>query len=171
MHRFYACSSSGDNSCFTLDKEDSFHAVRVLRLQPGDYAEVISESERYLSVLEDASVSAVTLRALQKLPTTEPKLSVTLFQGLPKGDKMDLIVQKAVELGAVRIVPVVFSRSIVHLNEKDAAKKVDRWQKIAREAGKQSGRCVIPCIEKVIPFDMFPNTKHVETVCMLARAK
>ena len=152
MHRFYACSSSGDNPCFTLDAEDSFHAVRVLRLQPGDYAEVISEGKRYLSELEDVSPSAVILRALETLPSTEPGLSVTLFQGLPKGDKMDLIVQKAVELGAIRIVPVVFSRSIVHLSEKDAVKKVERWQKIAREAGKQSGRCIIPKIERVTSF-------------------
>ena len=94
MHRFYAGSASPDRTLFTLDTEDSFHAVRVLRLRPDDRAEVIFGGERFLSVLEEASPSAVTLRALQPLPSTEPALSVTLFQGLPKGDKMDLIVRR-----------------------------------------------------------------------------
>ena len=157
MHRFYAGSASPDRTLFTLDTEDSFHAVRVLRLRPDDRAEVIFGGERFLSVLEEASPSAVTLRALQPLPSTEPGLSVTLFQGMPKGDKMDLIVQKAVELGAVRIVPVVFSRSVVRLNEKDAARKTERWRKIAREAGKQSGRCCVPEVHPVVSFGDLPG--------------
>ena len=152
MHRFYAESAEENHTLFSLNAEDSYHAVRVLRLQKNDEAEIIFNRERYLAVIEDVSLSCVSMRCLSRLPSTEPDLSVTLFQGLPKGDKMDLIVQKAVELGAVRIVPVVFARSIVHLNDTDAVRKAERWKKIAREAGKQSGRCCIPDISPVVPF-------------------
>ena len=144
MHRFYADPDLSADSYFILDPEDTRHAVKVLRMQCGDQAEIIFGNTRYLSVVEKCSTDHVVLSPVKALPSTEPSLSVTLFQGLPKGDKMDWIVQKAVEIGAVRIVPVSFSRCVVHLNENDAVKKTARWSKIAREAGKQSGRCIVP---------------------------
>ena len=157
MHRFYAAPGNSSPSRFGLDEADSYHALHVLRLGPGDQAEVVFRGERYLAVIESCQGTGVTLAPLEKLPSTEPRLSVTLFQGLPKGDKMDLIVQKACELGVARIVPVSFSRSIVKLADKDSQRKTERWRKIAREAGKQSGRCVVPEIDPVIPFRSLPS--------------
>ena len=92
------------------------------------------------------------------LPSAEPFLSVTLFQGLPKADKMDLIVQKATELGVVRIVPVLMNRCVVRPDLKDTARRLERWRKIAREAGKQSGRCVIPDIPEPVFLQRLPDS-------------
>ena len=143
MHRFYADPERSDPSCFFLTPEDAHHAQNVLRMRPGDDAEVFFHGERW-SARISASGDDVILSPSEKLRSTEPSLSVTLFQGLPKNDKMEWIVQKSVELGAVRIVPVTFSRCVMKLSGRDAVKKQERWQKIAREAGKQSGRCIVP---------------------------
>ena len=111
MHRFYADPDRSDEQSFVLSPEDTLHAAKVLRMRPGDHAEVVFHETRFRSRIEILSEDSVRLVPVGILPSTEPSLSVTLFQGLPKSDKMDWIVQKAVELGAVRIVPVSFSRS------------------------------------------------------------
>ena len=157
MHRFYADPDRSDEQSFVLSPEDTLHAAKVLRMRPGDHAEVVFHETRFRSRIEILSEDSVRLVPVGILPSTEPSLSVTLFQGLPKSDKMDWIVQKAVELGAVRIVPVSFSRSVTRLNEKDSARKQQRWQKIAREAGKQSGRCRIPEVLFPVPFRTLPD--------------
>ena len=152
MHRFYAEESAlPREGRLTLSPEDTRHALRVLRLREGDRVEVFAGGNRYEAVLAEPEGQRLTLRALGPLPSTEPRLQLTLFQGLPKADKMDWIIQKAVELGVSRIVPVRMSRCVVRLEERDALRKTERWQRIAREAGKQSGRCVIP--EVVPPAD------------------
>ena len=151
MHRFYADPMLSDERCFFLNADDTVHAVKVLRMQQGDRAEIISGGQRFLAAVESTAGDRTEFLPVSLLPSTEPTVSFTLFQGLPKGDKMDWIAQKATELGAVRIVPVFFSRCIVRLAAKDARKKQERWQKIAREAGKQSGRCIIPEISPVCP--------------------
>ena len=81
---------------------------------------------------------------------SESKLNITIFQGLPKADKMELIIQKATELGVKNIVPVNTKRTIVKLKDKDKQNKVSRWQKIAEVAAKQSGRDIIPKIENIV---------------------
>ena len=85
---------------------------------------------------------------------TELGNRITLFQGLPKGDKMELIIQKAVELGVYKIVPVSMKNCVVKLDEKKAAKKVERWQAIAETAAKQSKRTIIPLIDKPVPYKL-----------------
>ena len=161
MHRFYADPDHSGDQSFVLTPEDALHALKVLRMKPGDQAEIILEGKRFLARLDRAEAEGVVFAPLEILPSTEPRLFLTLFQGIPKSDKMDWIVQKAVELGVGRIVPVAFSRCVVRLNEKEGAKKQERWQKIAREAGKQSGRCVIPEVSAPVPFralqDLFPS--------------
>ena len=139
MHRFYA-DSAAENGFVSLAAEDRSHALRVLRLQPGDEIEVFLSGRRWRAELTVCREEEVTARLLEALPDTEPGLQVTLYQGLPKGEKMELIVQKAVELGVQRIVPVDMQRCIVRLDASGARKKQERWQKIAREACKQSGR-------------------------------
>ena len=151
MHRFYADESGAQNGLVRLGEEDAHHASRVLRMKPGDAAEVFMNGRRFSA--EIASMEGdVTLRLLGELPSTEAGLRVTLYQGLPKAEKMELIVQKAVELGAAAVVPVSMSRCVVQLNQKDGAKKQERWQRIAREACKQSGRCLQMPVEAPISF-------------------
>lgn len=144
MHRFYIESSPAADGSFLLSPEDARHAVTVLRLRPGQHIEAVLSGEIHDAEILSTDTRDVRIRLLSVLPSREPSLSVTLFQGLPKADKMDLIVQKATELGVVRIVPLVMSRCVVRLDPKDISRRLDRWNKIAREAGKQSGRCVIP---------------------------
>lgn len=165
MHRFYADTQRSDNSRFLLSPEDLHHARKVLRLRLGEQAEVFFCGKRFLSDISVTDTGEIELLPRKELQSTEPHLSVTLFQGLPKGDKMDFIVQKAVELGASRIVPVVFSRCIVRLSNAESEKKLDRWRRIAREAGKQSGRCIIPEILPPVQIaelhSFFSSCEHI----------
>lgn len=144
MHRFYADPDRSTLEEIILTPEDARHALTVLRLKPGHHIEVILNHSRMEAVIEQAEKHEVAARCVSRLPSTEPLLSVTLFQGLPKADKMDLIVQKATELGVNRIVPVLMARCVVRPDPNDLVRKTERWQKIVREAGKQAGRCIIP---------------------------
>lgn len=147
MRRFYADDRGLTDGCAWLPEEDAHHALRVLRMQPGDPCELFADGGRYAALVDDVTDGQVKLRVTQALPTTEARLRITLYQGLPKAEKMELIIQKAVELGAVSIVPVAMERCVTRLDGKDGLKKRERWQKIAREACKQSGRCIMPEVE------------------------
>ena len=146
MHRFYADESGVHDGVARLTDEDARHATRVLRLGAGDEIELIAPPQRFLARIERADEAGVLARAQQPLPPTEARTRVTLYQGLPKSDKMDWIVQKATELGAHGVRPVAMERSVVRLEGKDAARRAERWQKIAREAVKQCARMEMPRI-------------------------
>ena len=125
--------------------QDAVHIGRSLRLKVGDAVLLCDgKSTEYDTVIENVTASAVTLRVESVRPSkAEPSVAVTLYQGLPKGDKMEWIIQKAVELGVTRIVPVETARSVARLGEK-ADKKQARWQAIASAAAEQSGRGALP---------------------------
>ena len=144
MHRFYADPDRPLPDGAFLTREDAHHALNVLRLRVGSPVEVIDHGMRFSASVASADGGDVILKKTGELPSGEMSFPVTLYQGIPKGDKMELIVQKATELGVSRIVPLIMSRCVVKLDEKDRERRRERWQKIAREAGKQSGRCVIP---------------------------
>lgn len=141
MHRFFAERTGNDTA--VLPAEEAAHALRVLRLQKGASCQAILEGKLFDARLMETAPE-VTLRLLCELPSPEPSVKVTLYQGLPKGDKMEWIVQKCTEAGVVRVVPVLFSRCVAQWEKKDSGKKLPRWQRIAAEAAKQSGRAVIP---------------------------
>ncbi len=163
-HRFYAEEASSPGS-FLLSPEDAHHALRVLRLRPGDPVELFAEGRRYTALLEESPGSGLSARILNELPSTEPRLEITLFQGLPKADKMEWIIQKGVELGLSRIVPVRMSRCVVRLEERDVSRKLERWQRIAREAGKQAGRCRIPVIDPPLSLGDIPARAALLDAC------
>ena len=123
MHRFYADGLGEIGSLVTLSEEDARHASRVLRMQPGDAAELFLDGRRFSAEIAEMTADGVTAHLISELPSTEAKLRITLYQGLPKAEKMELIVQKAVELGAARVVPVAMSRCVVQLSAKDGAKE------------------------------------------------
>ena len=141
MHRFFADRTADGHA--VLSAEEAAHALRVLRMQPGDPCQAIADGRLFDARLESAGSPAM-LRLLCELPSPEPSVRVTLFQGLPKGDKMDWIAQKCTEAGVSCIVPVLFSRCVTKWEKKDTEKKLPRWRRIAAEAAKQSGRAVIP---------------------------
>lgn len=153
MHRFYPDPDQSRDDLEFLTAEDSRHALTVLRLKPGARVEVISGGCPWLAEIVCEENRIVCVRRISSLPSTEPKLSITLFQGIPKADKMDLIVQKATELGVSRIVPVSMERCVVRLSSADGIRKTERWRKISREAGKQSGRCVLPDIPEPVALE------------------
>lgn len=150
MHRFYPIIN--DSGLLQLTAEDYHHARNVLRLKPGDPVEVVKEGLRFQAALLKDGL----LEILDSLPSTEPRLKITLFQGLPKGDKMEWIIQKAVEIGVSSIVPVRMERCVTRLRQEDEIKKQARWQRIAREAGKQSGRCLLPDVSLPVSFRDLP---------------
>ena len=152
MNRFYIDDDLRMDGLY-LSPEDVHHAKNVLRLKAGDPVEIIHCGCRYAAVIAETTAAGTRVIPGSPLPSTEPSLRITLFQGLPKGDKMDWIVQKAVELGAYKIIPVQMARSVVRLNYQDGRKKADRWRKIAREAGKQSGRCILPEVSDPVAFN------------------
>ena len=128
-----------------MNREDAVHALRVLRLTPGDEVELISPPMRALAVIADTENQEVLLRIEKILPSTEMKSRITLYQGLPKADKMEWIIQKGTELGCARFIPVSMKRSVAQPDRKNGDdRKTDRLRKIAREAVKQCGRCQVP---------------------------
>ena len=144
MHRFFADESGIVQGMARLSEADSAHALRVLRLEPGDAIELVCAPNRFLAEIAGEEGGRVTAVIQGALPGTEARTQVTLFQGLPKADKMEMIAQKTTELGVHAIQPVAMERCVVKLEGKDAGKKVERWQKIAREAVKQCARVTVP---------------------------
>ena len=132
---------------------DVNHICHVLRMRVGEqfYVTDGESGGKYLCALKEASEDQVTCDILRNIEeSSELPCEITLYQGLPKADKMELIIQKAVELGVHRIVPVSTKRSIVKLDDKKAGAKISRWQGIAEAAAKQSKRDVIPQIGDVM---------------------
>lgn len=154
MQRYFVSPESVHANQITIIGDDVKHITRVLRLQPG--AEVICADglgSSYLVSLTAFSPDRVTGKILQTLQeNVEPEVKITLVQGLPKSDKMDLIVQKGTEVGISCFVAVETNRTIVQYDSKKEAKRRERWQRIAKEAAEQSHRLVIPNIEEVLPL-------------------
>ena len=152
MHRFYADDRGVNGEVAYLCEEDARHAARVLRMREGEACELFADGKRFSGEIASIGNGEVSVRITGEMPSTEARLRITLYQGLPKADKMELIVQKSVELGACAVVPVAMSRCVVQLDQKDGRKKQERWQKIAREACKQSGRCEMMQVTEPISF-------------------
>ena len=167
MHRFYADSPVQAGEKVSLSEEDTRHALRVLRLRPGSEIELFAGGRRYSALLGEASGTRVSVLLSRELPSTESALKITLYQGLPKADKMEWIIQKTVELGIERIVPVQMKRCVVRLDDRDAHRKTGRWQRIAREAGKQSGRCSVPEVTSPVLFSSLPELLSAHDACVV----
>lgn len=133
---------------------DVNHISNVLRMKQGEEVWISDGGKKeYRCAIEGFSLDEVLLHIIYaQEPDYELPSRIYLFQGLPKADKMELIIQKAVELGAYEVIPVETKRCVVKLDGKKAAKKVDRWQQIAESAAKQSKRMLIPNVHEVISF-------------------
>lgn len=138
-----------------LIREESHHILHVLRLGPGDGLLVCDgQGTDYHCVIEGEEGQGLVCRIRTREPSAvEPQLQVTLFQGLPKAEKMEWIIQKNTELGIAGIVPVMTRRSIVRLDAKKEKSKTERWNKIALAAAKQSGRGRIPAVAEVMSLE------------------
>lgn len=154
MHHFFVTPSQVRDGDIFVEGQDVNHLKNVLRVKPGEAVAVSDgDNRKYVCTVERYEEGTAVLRICEEQEAdTELPSRICLFQGLPKQDKMELIVQKAVELGVSEVVPVVTRRSVVKLDEKKAGKKVQRWQSIAESASKQAGRGHIPKVAQVAGF-------------------
>lgn len=163
MPRFF--SDNITNTTAVISGSDAVHIGRSLRMRLGDELVVCKDGMEYTTKIHSISDEQVVCDILSSaVSQAEPDIKLTLFQAMPKSDKLDLIVQKAVELGVVRICPVLTSRCVSRPDKKNFEKKQKRLQKIALEGAKQSGRGIIPevsdiltlkeCIDRMAEMDL-----------------
>jgi 16S rRNA (uracil1498-N3)-methyltransferase len=154
MHKFFVQRENFINDTAIIQGDDVKHIYKVLRLESGEKVSINDcQGKEYLGEIEDVTKTKVTVKLLEELPVNnESPVNIYLYQGLPKSSKMDLIVQKATELGVKEITPVVTERVVVK-SELSEFKKVDRWNRIALEACKQCKRTLIPSINTPIEFE------------------
>lgn len=154
MQRFFVTPDQVGEDKILIQGSDVNHMKNVLRMRPGEEVMVSDGNNRqYRCRVEDYPDGEAVLAILEAgLVDTELPSRIYLFQGLPKQEKMELIVQKAVELGVCQVIPVQTRRCVVKLDAKKAAKKVQRWQQIAESAAKQAGRGYIPVVSEVMTF-------------------
>lgn len=153
MYNFFIDQDKRNGDCVILDGSNYNHLKNVLRMNVGDTFLVSSDGRSDLCELKTIDGGMATAQVIiENYQNTELPIKIYLFQGLPKSDKMEFIIQKAVELGAHTIVPVEMNRCVVKLDDKKKKSKQPRWQSIAESAAKQSKRNVIPQICEVLSY-------------------
>lgn len=163
MPKFFVTNQSINNREILIKGEDTNHIKNVLRKKIGDQLTIcnLDISKDYLCEISQFEEDGIKCNIIEELKTNaESNVKVTILQGLPKADKMELVIQKAVELGAYDITPVEMKRCVVKLTNKDKTKKLQRWQRIAEVAAKQSGRNRIPKINEI---------KSIQNICNLCQ--
>ncbi len=154
MPRFFVPQPLTVGGQTVLDGADARHIAGALRMTVGETLTLCDgQGTDYDCTLIAVERDAVSLTVDAARPNlSEPTLKVTLYMGLPKADKMEWVLQKAVELGVIAVVPVVMTRSIARPDARDADKKRERWQRIADEAAGQSGRGILPTVEPILSW-------------------
>lgn len=168
MQKVFVESNQIEENKITIIGPDVKHIGNVLRMQKGERLQVCNQEtlENYVVTIEELKKEEVITKIIEKLQTrVESNVEIDLYQGLPKADKMELIIQKTTELGIANIIPVDMIRCVVKLQEKEVKKKLERWQKVATSAAQQSKRDRVPTIklkcklkevvEKIKEYDIF----------------
>lgn len=152
MPRFFIKENQIQNNQITIIGEDVNHIKNVIRKQIGDIIEICNQDNEksYKCEIEKIEEKQITTKIIEELKAQESNIKVDIFQGLPKAEKMELIIQKSVELGANAIIPVNMKRCVVKLDSKSEEKKIERWQKISESAAKQCGRNNIPEVKHLV---------------------
>ena len=162
MPKFFVKQEQIEENKITIKGQDVNHIKKVLRAKIGDEIQICNcqNGENFLCSIDTIDDENISCKIDEKIDEKiESNIEVTIFQGLPKADKMELVIQKAVELGVYDITPIEMKRCVVKLNEKDKRKKQERWQKIAEVAAKQSGRNRIPRINDIV------SVKNICNLC------
>jgi 16S rRNA (uracil1498-N3)-methyltransferase len=165
MRRFYAAPNQFTENEVHLSLEESRHLRDVLRLREGDEVSVFDgDGREFLCRIESTgngkTVSVLKIISQLTPPSPESNLDLALVIALLKGEKFDLVIQKATELGVNKIIPLQTKRADVKINQNEAPKKLERWKRIALEAAKQSGRARVPEIIAPLEFEKFVKEKH-----------
>lgn len=162
MQRYFAESKNGNN--FLLKNDDIYHIKTVMRMKENEKIIVVYENIPYLCELENVNQN-LTVSIKEQMEIKKDKLpKITLIIPLLKEQKMDLILQKATELGVYEIIPVILSRSIIKIDEKKESNKIDRWMRIVKEASEQSHRNEIPTITNIKKIEEL-ELKDLNIVC------
>lgn len=163
MPRFFVKSEQIKNKEISIISEDVKHLKNVLRKQIGDIIEICNQEtgQTYKCQISEIREEKIINNIIEEISGKENRIKVDIYQGLPKADKMELIIQKSVELGVNAIIPVEMKRCVVKLDSKSENKKIERWQKIAESAAKQSGRNTIPEIQKIRKVEEIANLKDL----------
>lgn len=152
MPKFFVKNEQIENNNITIKGEDVNHIINVLRMKTNELLNICNSQtgENYLASIKKYEKDNVQCEIIEKIvDSTESNVKITIFQGLPKFDKMEFIIQKNTEVGVTKIVPVIMQRTIVKLGDKEN-KKIERWRKISEIAAKQSMRDIIPEISNII---------------------
>lgn len=153
MYQFFVEDEQVTEDGVLITGSDVNHIRNVLRMKPGERVRISTRTgSNYLCSITQVEEMSIAAQILETMAGTELPNRIVLFQGLPKADKMELIIQKAVELGAAEIVPVSMKNCVVKLDAKKAENKVKRWQQIAESAAKQSKRSLIPAVHEVLSY-------------------
>lgn len=156
MPKFFVGEEQIAHDKIIINNTDVRHIKNVLRKQINDKIEICNQNngKNYECKIEQINNETITCSILRQIESNaESNIQVDIFQGLPKSDKMELIIQKSVELGVYNIIPTNMKRCIVKIESKEEDKKIQRWQKIAEVAAKQSGRDIIPHISSISTID------------------
>ena len=155
MPRFFVKNEQIKEKTIEIIGEDIKHIKNVLRKQIGDDIEICDRDTKksYICQIEKIEDKIILTKIVKELQSNDNMIEVDIYQGLPKADKMELIIQKSIELGANAIIPVKMKRCVVKIDPKDEIKKITRWQKIAESAAKQSGRNEIPQIKNIVDIE------------------
>lgn len=168
MYKFFIEENQIENGSIKIKGEDVNHIKNVLRIKENENIQICNKNSHktYLCNISKLSQEGVICKIQKEIEyTTESNVYIHLFQGLPKAEKMETIIQKTIEIGVSEITPIVMKRSIVKLDEKGKIKKLERWQKIAEGAAKQSKRDIIPKIN--LPLNLqkiYENLKNYDIV-------
>ena len=162
MPRFFVKTEQIKENEITIVGEDVKHIKNVLRKQVGDGIEICNQEtgNTYKCEITEIKEQEIVNTIIEKKASIEDKIKVDIYQGLPKADKMELIIQKSIELGANAIIPVEMKRCVVKLDSKTESKKIERWQKIAESAAKQSGRNTVPEIRRMVKVEDITKLKN-----------
>ncbi|MEZ0273559.1 MAG: 16S rRNA (uracil(1498)-N(3))-methyltransferase [Roseimicrobium sp.] len=154
LTRFYVPPAHWNLSSLGFAGDEAKHCTQVMRRTVGDEIMAFNGAGAWARAeIVNTGKGSVDLRVLEAGETPPPAVTITLFQSIPKGSNMDLIIEKSVELGVNAIVPVFSDRTVVRLDAKDAAKKQEKWQRLAVEACKQCGQNWLPTVSVPVSFD------------------
>lgn len=170
MYKFFVPENQIEGNQVYITGTDVKHISKVLRLKINDKI-LVSEknsAKTYIVNITDFSENTVTGNIIdEKEELVESNVNIDLYQGLPKADKMEYIIQKTTELGVKKVIPVEMERSVVKLDQKAAQKKIDRWNKIAEVAAKQSKRDIIPEVSHIIKIkDICKNIQEYDIILL-----
>ena len=154
MYHFFVSEEQINGENAYIEGSDVNHIANVLRMKPGEELLISVKGDwDYLCKIVDIETDRVNLKVLESMEHRELPVNITLLQGIPKSDKLEMIIQKAVELGVSEIIPVKTKRVVVKIDEKKVDTKVNRWNAIAESAAKQSKRSIIPKVYEPMSID------------------